>query len=47
MLGLKETINHLAMAYSVRRHGRVTSREVGHIMRRALEFEVDGQKKGS
>ena len=33
MLGLNETIDYLAMAKSVHSHG--------HIMRRALDFEVD------
>ena len=48
MLGLNETIDQLAMENSVRWHGHVLRREVGHIIRRALDFEVDGQrKKGS
>ena len=44
-LGLKEAINHLAMANSVRWYGHVLSREDGHILRRALDFEVEGQRK--
>ena len=34
---LNETIDHLAMANSVHRYG--------HILRRALDFEVEGQRK--
>ena len=37
MLGLKETIDQLAMANSVRWYG--------HVLRRALGFEVEGQRK--
>ena len=48
MLGLKETIDRLAMASSVCWYGHVSRREDGHVLRRALHFEVDGQrKKGS
>ena len=37
MLGLKETIDQLAMANSVRWYG--------HVLRRALDFEVEGERK--
>ena len=37
MLGLNETIDQLAMASN--------SRWYGHILRRALDFEVEGQRK--
>ena len=37
MLGLNETIDLVAMASSVRWYG--------HVLRRALDFEVDGQRK--
>ena len=37
MLGLNETTDQLAMASSVRWHG--------HVLRRALDFEVEGQSK--
>ena len=48
MLGLKETIDQLAMANSVHWYGHVLRREDGHVLRRALDFEVEGQrKKGS
>ena len=45
MLGLKETIDQLAMANSVCLCGHVFRREDGHILRRALNFEVEGQRK--
>ena len=45
MLGLNETINHLAMVNSVCWYGDVLRREDGHVLRRALEFEVEGQRK--
>ena len=47
MLGLKETMDQLAMANSVCWCGHVLRREEGHVLRRALNFEVEGQgKKG-
>ena len=33
------------MANSVRWYGHVLRREDGHILRRALDFEVEGQRK--
>ena len=45
MLGLIETIDQLAMANSVRWYGHVLFREDGHVLRRALYFEVEGQRK--
>ena len=45
MLGLKEAIDQLAMASSVRCYGHVLWREDGHVLRRALDFEADGQRK--
>ena len=45
MLSMKETIDQLAMANSVRWHGHVLRREDGHILRRALHFENEGQRK--
>ena len=44
MLGLSETIDQLAMANSVRWHGHVLKREDGHVLRRALDFDVEGQR---
>ena len=47
MLGLNETIDQLATANSVRWNGHVLRREDGHVLRRALDCEVEGQwKKG-
>ena len=45
MLSLNETIDQLAMANSVRWHGHVLRREDGHVLRRALDFEAEGQGK--
>ena len=43
MLGLNETIDRLAVANSVFWHGDVLRREDGHVLRRALDFEVEGK----
>ena len=46
-LGLNGTIDQLAMANSVLWYGHVLRREDGHILRRPIDFEVEGQwKKG-
>ena len=45
MLGLKEAIDQLAMANSDRWHGHVLRREDGHMLRRALNLEVECQRK--
>ena len=45
MLGLNETIDPLAIENSVRCDGHVLRREDGHVMRRALHLEVEGQRK--
>ena len=45
MLGLNETIDQLAMANSVHWNGHVLRREGGHVSRRALDFEIEGQRK--
>ena len=45
MLGLNETIDQLAMQNSVRWYGHVFNREDGHVLRRALDFEVECQRK--
>ena len=42
MLGLKEAIDQLAMANSVRWHCHMLRREDGHVLRKALYFEVEG-----
>ena len=44
MLGLKETMDQLAMTGSVCWYGHVLRREDGHILRRALHFKVEGQR---
>ena len=45
MLGLVETIDQLAMADSVHWYGHVLRREDGHVLRRAFDFEIEGQRK--
>ena len=45
ILGLNETIDQLAVANSVRWHGHVLRKEEGHVLRRALYFDVKGQGK--
>ena len=45
IMGLKETIDQLAMANSVFWYGHVLRSEDGHVLRGALDFEVDGQRK--
>ena len=48
MLDLCETIGQLAIAHSLRWYCHVLRREDGHVLRRALDFEVEDQrKKGS
>ena len=44
MLGLRKTIGQLAMANSLRCYGHVLRREAGHVLRRALEYEVVGRR---
>ena len=45
ILSLKESIDQLAMANSVRWYGHVLRREDGHVLRAALDIEVGGQRK--
>ena len=45
MLGMNETIDQLVMENSIRWHGHVLRREDGHVLRKALHFEVEGQGK--
>ena len=48
MLGFNETVDQWAMTNSVRWYGHVLRRVDGHVLRRALDFVVKGQrKKGS
>ena len=42
MFYLNEIVGQLAMANSVRWYGHVLRTEDGHVLRRALEFEVEG-----
>ena len=46
VLGLNDAIDQLAMASSVRWYGHVLSREDGHVLKKALDFEVEGRKGG-
>ena len=45
MLGLRETIDQLAMANSVRWYGHVLRRDDDHFLRRSLDLELEGQRK--
>ena len=45
MLGLKETAVQMAKVNEVRWYGHVLSRDDGHALRKALEFDVRGEKK--
>ena len=45
MLGLNKTIDQFAMANSVHWYGHVLRRENGHVLRRALDLEIEGQRK--
>ena len=45
MLGLKETVVQMAKANGVRWYGHVLRRDDGHVLRKALEFEVKGRRK--
>ena len=41
VLGLNDTMDHLAIANSVRWYGHVLKKEDGYDLRRALDFEVE------
>ena len=45
MLGVKETVVQMAKANGVRWYGHVLRRDDGHVLRKALEFEVKGKRK--
>ena len=45
MLGLKITVVQMAKANGVRWYGHVLRRDNGHVLRKALEFEVKGKRK--
>ena len=44
-LGLKETVVEMEMANGVRLYGHVLRRDDGHVLRKAVEFEVKGKRK--
>ena len=45
MLGLEGRVEQLAKANGVRWYGHVLRREDDHVLRKALEFEVNGKRK--
>ena len=45
MLGLKETVVQMAKANGVRWYEHVLRRDDGHVLRKALKFEVKGKRK--
>ena len=45
MFGLKETVIQMEKANGVRRYGHVLRRDDGHVLRKALEFEVKSKEK--
>ena len=45
MLGLKETAVQMTKANGMRWYGHVLRRDEGHVLRKALEFEVKGKRK--
>ena len=45
MLGMNETIDQLTMANGVNWYDHLLRREDGHVLRRALDFEFEGQMK--
>ena len=45
MLGLNESMEQLDMANSVHWYGYVLRKTDGHVLRRAFDFEVEGEKK--
>ena len=45
MLGLEESVVQMAKANAVRWYGHIIRSEDGHVLRRALDFEVKGGRK--
>ena len=45
ILGLNKMMHHLVMSNSVHSYCHVLRMEDGHVLRRALECEVEGQRK--
>jgi len=44
MLGLNETLDKMAIGSGVRWFGHVLRRDESNVLRKALQFEVDGQR---
>ena len=44
-VGIKETVVQMAKVNGVRWYGHVLRREDGHVLRKALEFEVKGKEE--
>ena len=44
-VGIEETVVQMSKANGVRWHGHVLRRDDGHVLRKALEFEVKGKRK--
>ena len=44
MVRLNETMDRLGMASSVSWYGHVLRREDGHVLKKALDLEVEGQR---
>ena len=45
MMCLNDDIDQLAIASSDPWYGHVLSREDGHVLRKAIDFKVEGQRK--
>ena len=45
MLGINKCIDQLAVTNSVHLYGHVWNREDGHVLRSALDFEVESQSR--
>ena len=45
MLGLRETVVQMTKANGVRWYAHVLRRDDGHVLRKALEFQVKGKRK--
>ena len=45
ILALKETVVQMAKVNRVRWYGHVLRKDDGHVLRKALEFEVKGKRK--
>ena len=45
ILGLKETLFQMAKVNGVKWYGHVLRRDDGHVLRKAMKFEVKGKRK--